>query len=231
MLYEEFSKISICTTCMDRNDMIIQTIPSWLKLPVVEIVIVDWSSKKPVIETLEENNIKDKRISIARVNDKKYYEHSLARNLKVFLCNTEWVLSVDSDVKIFESLFEGIYKLNGKKLYCLPFNSLNNSCFGTTIFRKKDYMNIGGCNTNMTGWGYEDMDLNQRLIDSGCEHIKLNQKDMYHIPHNDNRRVENCLIKNKWESNSLNMYKCSKPFDNVWKNPKVEFEITKKGLL
>ena len=230
MLYNEYSKISICTSCMDRNDMLIQTIPSWLKIPVKEIIIVDWSSKKPVIETLEENNIYDNRITIARVNDKKYYEHSLARNLKVFLCKTEWVLSVDSDVKIFESFFEEIYKLTGKKLYCLPFDSINNSCFGTTLFRKIDYTNVGGCNTKMKGWGYEDMDLNQRLVESGCVHIKLNPNNLYHIPHDDSRRVENCLLKNKWESNSLNMYHGSKPFDNIWKEPNVEFELIKKEL-
>ena len=83
----------------------------------------------------------------------------------------------------------------------------------------------------MKGWGYEDMDLNKRLVKSGCVHIKLNPNNLYHIPHDDNRRVENCLLKNKWESNSLNMYLGSKPFDNIWKEPNVNFEIIKKVLL
>ena len=82
----------------------------------------------------------------------------------------------------------------------------------------------------MIGWGYEDMDLNQRLVESGCIHIKLNPNNLHHIPHDDKRRVENCLLKNKWESNSLNMYQGSKPFDNIWKEPNVKFEIIKKEL-
>ena len=227
MLYTEYSKISIATSCMDRNDMLIQTLPTWLLHPVKEIIIVDWSSKKPIVETLKENNINDNRITVIRVKDKIYYEHSLARNLKISLCNTEWVFSVDSDVKIYENFFEEIYKLTGRKLYCLPFNSVVDSRFGSTLFRKEDYINVGGCNTKMTGWGYEDMDLNQRLLDSGCTHIKFNPKSLYHIPHDDTRRVENCLSKNKWISNSNNMYIGAKYPIVKWETPNVVFEILK----
>ena len=104
----EFEKLTITTSCMNRNDMLVQTVPTWLEFPVKEIIIVDWNSSVPVYDTLKQNNITDKRIKIVRVVDQKYYRHSLARNLKVELVNTEWVLSVDADVKVFKSFFDNV---------------------------------------------------------------------------------------------------------------------------
>ena len=46
--------ISIVTACMNREDFLVQALPSWLQIEEVnEVVIVDWSSKKPVIESLD----------------------------------------------------------------------------------------------------------------------------------------------------------------------------------
>ena len=206
----EFEKLTISTSCMNRNDMLVQTVPTWLKFPVKEILIVDWNSNEKVSDTLKNHNIRDERIRIVRVDNELFYQHSLARNLKIKEVETEWVLSVDADVKIFNSFFDNIYVLNGRKYYCLPLAGEMDSRFGTTLFRKMDYIAIGGCNTNMKGWGYEDLDLADRMIRSGCKHLTFNKDCLFHIQHDDIRRTENCEVKNKWESNSKNMYIGSK---------------------
>lgn len=218
MKLSEYNKLTITTSCMNRNDMLIQTVPTWLSFPVKEIIIVDWNSTTPVIETLKENNITDPRIRIIRIDDQQYYRHSLARNLKVEMVETEWVLSVDADVKIYPSFFDNMFMLNGKTYYCLPLKGEMDSRFGTTMFRKKDYIDIGGCNTEMDGWGYEDLDLADRMIASGCHHLTFHKDCLFHIPHDDNRRIENCEVKNKWQSNSNNMYLGSKKTKLEWKN-------------
>src|SRR5574343_162576 len=120
MKLSEFNKLTITTSCMNRNDMLIQTVPTWLSFPVKEVIIIDWNSSTPVIETLKQNNITDPRLKIIRVDNQQYYRHSLARNLKVEMVETEWVLSVDADVKIYPSFFDNMFMLNGKKYYCLP---------------------------------------------------------------------------------------------------------------
>jgi len=206
MKNSEFEKLTIATSCMNRNDMLIKTVPTWLKFPVKEIIIVDWSSTIPVKTTLEENNINDERIRIISVPNQSHYHHSKARNLKVFCCNTEWVLSIDADVKINDNFFDNIYFLSGKKLYSLNLDGGVDSRFGTTMFRKKDYIDVGGCNTKMIGWGYEDLDLAIRMLKNDVIHIAFDKELLYHIPHDDTRRTENTEFKNKWESNSNNSY-------------------------
>ena len=67
MKNSEFEKLTIATSCMNRNDMLIETVPTWLKFPVKEIIIVDWSSTVSVKTTLEENHIIDERIRIISV--------------------------------------------------------------------------------------------------------------------------------------------------------------------
>ena len=220
----EFEKITIATSCMNRNDMLIETVPTWLKFPVKEIIIVDWSSTIPVKTTLEENNINDERIRIITVPNQNHYHHSKARNLKVFCCNTEWVLSIDADVKINDNFFDNIYFLSGKKLYSLNLDGGVDSRFGTTMFRKKDYIDIGGCNTKMVGWGYEDLDLAIRMLKNDVVHIAFDKEHLYHIPHDDTRRTENTKFQNKWESNSNNSYIATRNEQVNWEPFDFQYE-------
>lgn len=224
----EFEKLTISTSCMNRNDMLVQTLPSWLKFPVKEIVIVDWSSTVPVKTTLEDNNITDERIRIIRVPNQKHYHHSKARNLKVYCCNTEWVLSIDADVKINDNFFDNIYFLSGKKLYSLNLDGGVDSRFGTTMFRKKDYIDIGGCNTKMVGWGYEDLDLAIRMIKNDVIHVSFDKELLYHIPHDDIRRTENTQFNSKWESNSNNSYIATRNQQVTWEPFDFPYEEIKQ---
>lgn len=224
MKNSEFEKLTIATSCMNRNDMLIETVPTWLKFPVKEIIIVDWSSTIAVKTTLEENNINDERIRIISVPNQIHYHHSKARNLKVFCCNTEWVLSIDADVKIKENFFDSIYFLSGKKLYSLNLDGGVDSRFGTTMFRKKDYIDIGGCNTKMVGWGYEDLDLAIRMLKNDVVHIAFDKELLYHIPHDDTRRTENTEFKNKWESNSNNSYIATRNEQIIWEKFDFPYE-------
>lgn len=204
--------------------MIAKTIYNWLSFPVKAILIVDWNSHQPVKETLQQLHITDKRITIARVHDQPTYHHSNARNLKTFLTDTEWVLSVDADVTIKPDFFSRIHKLQGKKLYCLPLTT-SDPRFGTTMYRRQDFIDIGGCNPDMQGWGFEDLDLNQRLIQYGCQHIQTNIEHLFHYDHDDSRRTEFTNQKNKWKSNSDNMFVASQTKVVSWKDPDVNYTI------
>ena len=59
--------ISIVSCCMNRNDNLLKGLNTWLKLPVDEIIIIDWSSETPVSVTLKD--IVDPRIKIVRVEE------------------------------------------------------------------------------------------------------------------------------------------------------------------
>ena len=57
--------ISIVSCCMNRNENLRKALMTWLQLDVDEIVIVDWSSKEPVEETIKD--LMDHRVKIIRV--------------------------------------------------------------------------------------------------------------------------------------------------------------------
>ena len=54
-----------------------------------------------------------------------------------------------------------------------------------------DFWSVGGFSTEFVGWGYEDLDLISRLVDSGIE-IGFNFNALvYHIDHGQNRASNN----------------------------------------
>ena len=109
MLYTEYSKISISTSCMDRNDMLIQTLPTWLLHPVKEIIIVDWSSKKPIVETLKENNVNYPRAKDSWASDFIESSPSYRQTTTPSVCSvvpTEIILS--PSFRIFLAAFKSL---------------------------------------------------------------------------------------------------------------------------
>lgn len=77
--------ISICTVCMNRNHHLIESVPTWLKTEVDEIVIVDWTSALPVKESLAELLSKEdmKRIRIIRVENAHKWVLTVSFNLAI----------------------------------------------------------------------------------------------------------------------------------------------------
>ena len=185
---------------MDRNQNLEIALDTWTKLPVKEIIIVDWSSKKPLDYLLK----KDKRIKIVRVDGKKYYHHSAANNLKIKYAETDYILALDADIKVVGNIFE-MHDLEENVLQ-RGYGNIKKGIFGVYIVQKKWFDLVGGYNEKMCyGWGYEDNDLYERLKRKGLVVKKIIGNMFKHIKHDNDLRAKNTKIKNIEESKLKNI--------------------------
>jgi hypothetical protein len=204
-------RLTLSTSCMNRNDFLLESLKTWVRLPFKKIIIVDWSSRIPVKETIADY-LEDKRILVYRVEKKRYYEHAGARNLKIALSESGWILSIDCDIKISPDFGKHLYfKDNETDAYYFnpPFVT-DAGVFGTSIFHKTLYEKVGGCDERMHGWGYEDVDLYQKFDKLKAKKRMLVSHTLLHQEHGDDLRTKNTRYDSIWASHADNSYHSTK---------------------
>jgi len=235
--------ISIVTPFMNREEFIDQVLPSWLKLPVKEIVILDWSSIYNIDEII--NKYQDGRIYRVHVPNKTSYHRtkSLNTGMRFSANRTKYILKVDCDIILNEKLFDEIeFKDQLQGSNDIPrlredIDDLNNlSLYGTYFISSEMFLKSNGYNEIVEGWGNEDDDFYRR--------IKSNYSSRYihpsiignHIEHGEMKRRENLseeykhigtgdqiainhqlCVDNPWGGKTMESFKCDvfEPNGNV----------------
>ena len=208
--------ISIVCACMNRSKPLKACIGSWLlDKRINEILIVDWSSSPK----LKLDN-QDPRIRIERVDGEKYFNLGKAYNLGIKLAKSSKIIKMDTDYFInpyFNLIDElplpkatfytgnwELHKYDGD----MGFFRYTN---GWLYIKKDDFLKVGGYREDLQGYGWDDSDLYQRLMQSGLSRGTLNLNLIpliFHVPHNHNVRVENYQNKNMQETEQENRNLC-----------------------
>jgi glycosyltransferase involved in cell wall biosynthesis len=192
--------ISIICACKNRNEALKISIQSWLiNNKINEIIVVDWSSDEP----LEELAKIDKRIKIIRVNNQKYFNQPQPLNLALNLACGDKILKLDAD-HIMNPYYNflDLYEIDSQSFVCgdtdedektVAWNEYFKPMRGLLYCNKNSLKDIGGYNEEkINHYGYEDSEIEDRLIRNGFKKIKLKfDHTFFHIPHSIKKRYEN----------------------------------------
>jgi len=209
--------ISIIVSCMNRTQNLLESIASWVDSHkyIDDIIVVDWSSSIPVFDNkIIKKYLLDQKIKLLRVEDQKFYSIAKANNFAFSNAKNNIVLKIDADYKLINSswldnifLYKNklIFDADNKKYFIHGHWSFSESLTGFLLINKEDFLFY---NENMTGWGYEDTDLYNRVSSSGVfPIIFFNIKDyIKHLDHTEDDRVCNYENKNKKESHNKNFF-------------------------
>lgn len=210
--------ISLVYACMNRENNLIESISSWIEEPYIsEFIIVDWSSTIPLIENnYIKNLVYEKKIKLIRVDGEKVFSLSKAYNLAFSIASHKIILKCDTDYKNINSSWMKhlVFDNNQLNNYFITGDYLfSKSLTGFLLINKSDFV---GYNENFEGWGYDDIDLYNRIQKNNIklkQIIFFNIKDyIHHIPHSEQSRTENYAIKNKLESLGNNKNKSNSHF-------------------
>lgn len=184
---------SVVTCCMNRNDHLAQSLPTWLVHPEVdEVIIVDWSSRIPVSITLDQAGMQDARIRILRVEDEGTWILSHAYNLGFRAASRDKIIKVDSDIM----LDAGFFQLNPTDTSRLTAGNWRQAKSGQShvngffVVGRDALLAVNGFNERIVTYGWDDDDLYERLTKAGVQRKDVDPDTIRHIDHSDLRRIE-----------------------------------------
>ena len=177
-------KITINLSFYNQNEVLIKQVNEWNSWrkeirDQFSFCIVDDCSKKLATDILCEDDgldLSDLDLSIYRVKEDLYCNIAGVRNLSAKECKTEWMVILDMDTFIDESLAESMLELadtpSGK---CFKFNRrvLGNPRHpkngqphpAVCLLKLEDYWNVGGCEEDLVGhYGWTDPSFWHRSI-------------------------------------------------------------------
>ena len=193
--------MSCITAVMDREQALEQMLPSWTKVEKIkDFVIVDWSSKKPIIENriVKEQISKYGNISVVRVENQKYFYRCLAWNLAFQNTNAEnkILLKLDADYYNLDHSWMDSLKLDEtnslKNYFHGSSDPFNKNLYRFLLINKKDFGK--GYNENLEAvWGSEDEEFLLRIenqLKTKRVIFRNPKKYIFHIPHDTKGNVK-----------------------------------------
>lgn len=226
-------KVSIIIPCYNQGKYVAEAINSALRQTFkdIEIVCVNDGSTDNSVEIIK--SFENKYKNFIFLNNEENRGVIYSRNFAIKNCNGTYILPLDADDIIEPTYVEKAVKIldnnpNIGIVYCKakifgnydkywnlkPFNKSDilyeNCIFCSAIFRKSDFLKIGGYNNNMK-YGCEDYDLWLSFIEQGLEVFQINEILFSYRQYDETSRTT-ISLKNKkkiWNNlikNHINLY-------------------------
>jgi glycosyltransferase involved in cell wall biosynthesis len=199
--------VSIVCAVKNRAKSLRVALSSWLVADGVdEIVIVDWDSTESLVSLAQ----LDPRIRIVRVNDRPNFHLAAAFNLAADVATGDTLLKLDADYVLnpFYPAVRGVLPppgafATGHFQHGGPFFAFLN---GLLCVQRADWQRTFGYNENITDYGWDDDDFYNRLIAAELKRLIVRPQpiSIFHIPHENDVRVQHYNTKNLEESHRRN---------------------------
>lgn len=184
------NKVGIIVPVYNSKDYLVETVKSICGQTYqnLEIILVDDGSNDGSSKICDDLKVKDNRIMVIHVKNGGV---SKARNIGIKASTAEYIMPVDSDDIIEKTYVEkavnimktnhnmGIVYCKAEKFgdynglwdlpeYSLPTMLCNNCIFVTSLFRRSDWLTVGGFCEDMV-YGVEDYDFWLSILELGRE--------------------------------------------------------------
>jgi hypothetical protein len=187
--------VAIVAACKGRHSTLLGSVDSWLQVRgASRIVLVDWDSKPPYLETLPAYVLNHPRFQLVSVTEQPKYILTVAANFAAsFVPPQENILKLDCD-NIITSDFLIAHPLRPNEAYVWDWekardeNELHlNGVFYTS---SQNFAAVGGYDERIQSYGWDDSDLKNRLQESGVNFRHMDMNRMHHLFHNSSHRME-----------------------------------------
>ena len=177
--------ISVISAVRNREANLLVALKSWLQFQEIdEIIIVDWTSKVPLIINRDD-------VKIFRVEQEDKWCLSKAFNLAATLSSRNKICKLDADYVLKKDFFkqhvlkDGIFYTGNYR----TARDANEMCLNGFFYSyRKDFLNAGGFHEDMMVYGWADCDLYLRLQGLGLLKTDIDCDFIEHLEHSDESR-------------------------------------------
>lgn len=211
MKFEELPTISFITVCMGRLHHLKKTLRQNLEdnkdYPRLEFVLLDYNSPDGMKEWVLKHcaaEIESGYLRFYRYEDAEFFHFSHSRNMALRLSTGRIICNVDADNFTGENfafylannlqpgqIFTGCRINEG---HLKPY--MDEGVAGRLAGYRGLFHRAGGYDEEMASWGYEDLDLCERLRDMGYTLTTIDSEYLACIWHNDEERAKHVEDKN-----------------------------------
>lgn len=205
-------KISCFTTCMGRRHHLEETFLKNIKCnkdyPGAEFVLLDYNSNDQLGDWIQSefyDYIKSGLLAYYRYTENDFFSYSHSKNLAARLCRGDIICNLDADNTTEENFLFYIEE-NMRTVDFMAGCDYEDGVFipikgdhgvtGRMAIRKKHFIEIGGYDETMVSWGYEDIDLFNRLHLTGLTFASIDPRFLGCLAHENEERVVNTEEKN-----------------------------------
>ena len=193
-------RISLCTVCMNRLHHLKHTLKKNIECnlnhPNFEFVLLNYNSSDNLNHWIRENfshYLEKKVLVYYQTKEPKYFHMSHAKNVAVKCSSGEIVCNIDADNftgKDFVYYVDESFK-NDKNIFITASQKLGSQdTKGRLCLRRDDFDLLTGYDESMVDYGFEDVDLINRLILLGRKKIQINNPFFLQaIKHSDSERL------------------------------------------
>lgn len=177
--------VSLFTAVKNRRDTLQEAITTWIAQDWIdEIVILDWDSADSMVPLMQSLN--DPRIVLAEVRNQPRWILSHAYNLAARLTTRTRLLKMDADVKILEGFCTG-HSLDNASFFTGNWATARDEnekhLHGVSYMNRADFFLVNGYNEFIKSYGWDDIDLYERLEKLPLTRRDIDHNTLYHIPH------------------------------------------------
>lgn len=176
---------SIITTCKGRLHQLTRSLPSFVKQPNCEVVVVDYSCPDGTAAYVKKNFPAVRVVNVPGMNG---FSVTHARNLGAGQATGKMFAFLDADVIIADDFVARVRKQVGPGKFGVleGVDQLRGCC----VVAAEDYEKVGGYDEAMQGYVAEDIEFSERLRLARCEKAALDpQVIVESIAHSDQERV------------------------------------------
>jgi glycosyltransferase involved in cell wall biosynthesis len=196
--------ITFVTTCRGRLPHLRETLPTLVGQPDSAVVVVDYSCPDGSGDWVEASF---PQVEVVRSASNPLFELTRARNLGAASVRSPWICFIDADTRVDASFGERLRPLLAPG-YFYRAEPRTPDIWGTTVCATEDFLDIGGYDEVIQGWGRDDEDFYARLIMAGVRSAGFPGELIEALEHSDTERVEHYDIKDRWLNSSINHVYC-----------------------
>lgn len=192
--------LSCVVTCKGRLEHLRQSLPHLARWADAEVIVVDYDCPEHAADWVEAHH---PQVRVVRVEDAPLFNLSRARNLGAAAASAPWLLFLDADSIPALTMPEQLRPLmvSGAFAVAVPQSQ---QLWGALLVSRADFLRVDGYDEAIAGWGSEDEDMIDRLMDAGVRRGGFASALLTPILHAEALRTAHYEIKDRTLNNRVN---------------------------
>lgn len=197
--------LSFCITCRNRAEMIKKTLRQNVDVVSayhdVEIVLLNYDSRDDLDAYVLDNfgdALASGLLAYVKTPPHEFFHMSHAKNCAHRAATKQILINLDADNYLEAAYIDELLILHVKGPMFVTRHEGRISVDRTT------FQQLGGYDESMVGWGHDDNDMVQRMIQHGCEIHLIDQ----HVPRIEHKNRDDCFPVTQSLSHDINLRIC-----------------------